>query len=660
MMKKICFLAFIIISSIYTSNAAHIIGGDLRVEWISQNQYKIHAKIYRDNNSTSTAPMPTNLLVGIYEIGTNSQTDVITAPLISSSFVSLGDPCYTPDPNQVEIEEGIYESAIITIPNFVDGYYLQAEVFARNYLSTNLNITPATPQGMTFYCEIPDPLLGNNSSPIFANYPPDAYFCVNTIKTFNFNISDPDGDSLVYTLTTPLRSVNTGATTPFINTFAGTGAYPYYPLVPWSATFSLSNIIGGVPMSIDVVTGDITASPAQLGFYTFAIRVEEFRNGVKIGEVRRDIQYGSLNCTGGSLPNFLNSEPTPGQTIEIPYNKLYCKDLIFNDANTLDTLYIEMISPIFDSGAFKTDPVPDVNGNLHYFYNYNGSIWTDSVVTPPNTYDNTVGAEFNIGIVANRFCWTPKCDQMGGTFPFKVRAFSIGCAGLSLDSIEFNIEVTPTTVEFGSINNVSIPYGEEYCQDLSFQNYDIVDSLKMNITSDIFNHGAYYPNVSNNYMYNDSLTTQVPNGGINTNNIATRFCWTPDCEQIGNVYNVKSILTSIDCPTGISDTMLFDIMVTPPLDSLELIPNVFTPNEDGINDTYHIAGISNPCSDNISVEIYSRWGTKVFESSVPTFNWDGKSTNGQKVSAGTYFIIIKGTFGNEVIDIEKRTVTVLN
>jgi gliding motility-associated-like protein len=653
---KLILLNLLILSS-FSAWSTHVIGGNISVIWESQNQYKIKVKIYRDDLSGG-AQMPASIEVGIYEIGTNNLEGFMTIPLASTSIIPLGDECYTPDPNSLQIEEGVYESTSnFFINSFSPGYYVQTEIFARNTLALNLNVTPSNLQGMTFYCEIPDPALGTNSSPIFDDYPVDAYFCINSSKIFNFNVTDPDGDSLVYSLATPLGTIST---TGGSNTTPGSGAYPYYPTVPWSAGYSLTNIVGGgSPMSINVITGDITAAPGVLGYFTFAVKVEEYRNGVKIGEVRSDIQYASLICSGSADPDFLNSEPTMGQTIQIPYNNLYCKDLIFNDINISDTLYIEMISPIFDSGAYQTTPIPDINGGLHFFYDFNGSIWTNSVVTSPNIYDNIVGAEFNIGTVANRFCWTPKCAQIGGTYPFKVIAFSLGCEGKSLDSIEFNIEVIPPIIEFGSMENISIPYGEEYCQDISFRDSEIVDVLQMNITSDIFNHGAYYPSVSNNYFYNDTLLTEVLNGGVNTNNLGSKFCWTPDCEHIGSVFNVQSILKSKECPAAIVDTISFDIIVTPPHDSLEVIPNVFTPNGDGMNDLYSISGISNPCNDNIHVKIFNRWGIKMYESTEPNFSWDGKTIGGGDVSSGTYFVTIQGVFGDELIELEKRTVTVL-
>jgi len=658
-MKKtlsIFFLLFIIFTN---SWATHVIGGDISVEWISQNNYKIHANIYRDDIA-GLATMPASLTVGIYEIGTNNLVTTVNVPRISMSIVPLGDQCYSPDPNAIRIQEGVFESSFnVNIPNSTtgNGYYVQTEIYARNTIAVNLD--NFNDYGMTFYCEIPDPAIGQNSSPQFSNYPADAYFCINSNKTFNFNTTDPDGDSLVYSLVTPLSS-NTTAGGNF--TTAGSGAYPYYPTVPWNVGggYSLSNIVGGSsPMSIDPVTGDITAIPSIQGVFTFAVRVEEYRNGVKIGEIRRDVQYNSLNCTSGNAPSFLNTVPVMGQTIQIPYNKLYCKDLIFSDANATDTLYFEMISPIFDSGAYIPTLTPDINGDYHYFYDYNGTSWNDSVVIPPNQFDATLNSYWNIGTVANRFCWTPKCNQIGETFPFQVNAFSLGCDGKSQDSILFNIEVMPPVVDFKSIPDEDIPYGQNYCRDISFKDTSIVDQLQITVNSSIFDLGASFPNLSNTYAYNDSVITNVPNSAASTEYLGAQVCWIPDCEQIGQTYNVTARLRSLDCPSGIDELISFDLSVTPPFDTLEVIPNIFSPNGDGMNDVFKVGGISNPCDDEISISIFDRWGKLVYESDEPEFEWDGKNKGGKEVASGTYFIIIQGVFAGEKIDLEKRIVTVL-
>jgi gliding motility-associated-like protein len=72
------------------------------------------------------------------------------------------------------------------------------------------------------------------------------------------------------------------------------------------------------------------------------------------------------------------------------------------------------------------------------------------------------------------------------------------------------------------------------------------------------------------------------------------------------------------------------------------IPNVFSPNADGIND---VLKISNTCSSvSFSVAIYNRWGQLIFsderaQGNSP-FTWDG-FINGIAAAEGTYFIIIQ-------------------
>ncbi len=68
-------------------------------------------------------------------------------------------------------------------------------------------------------------------------------------------------------------------------------------------------------------------------------------------------------------------------------------------------------------------------------------------------------------------------------------------------------------------------------------------------------------------------------------------------------------------------------------DSKVEIPNVFTPNQDGINDFFE-AG--NAQLEDYSMLIYNRWGTKVFSSSSPILYWDGQFEN-RDAPEGTYF-----------------------
>ncbi len=68
-------------------------------------------------------------------------------------------------------------------------------------------------------------------------------------------------------------------------------------------------------------------------------------------------------------------------------------------------------------------------------------------------------------------------------------------------------------------------------------------------------------------------------------------------------------------------------------------PNVFTPNQDGINDLYELEYSS---ADSYAIQIYDRWGKLVFASDDATQKWDG-NFEGKPCSDGVYYWIISFT-----------------
>jgi len=71
------------------------------------------------------------------------------------------------------------------------------------------------------------------------------------------------------------------------------------------------------------------------------------------------------------------------------------------------------------------------------------------------------------------------------------------------------------------------------------------------------------------------------------------------------------------------------------------IPNTFSPNDDGSNDTWEILGIE--LYPNCFVKIYDRWGQEVFQSSGYSKEkaWDGHGKGGGKLSEGVYFYMLE-------------------
>jgi len=68
----------------------------------------------------------------------------------------------------------------------------------------------------------------------------------------------------------------------------------------------------------------------------------------------------------------------------------------------------------------------------------------------------------------------------------------------------------------------------------------------------------------------------------------------------------------------------------------EAMPNVFTPNSDGINDLLDF-NLGNDLSQCSQVFVYNRWGVLVYESTKGFPIWDGRTFTGEEVVSGVYF-----------------------
>lgn len=75
----------------------------------------------------------------------------------------------------------------------------------------------------------------------------------------------------------------------------------------------------------------------------------------------------------------------------------------------------------------------------------------------------------------------------------------------------------------------------------------------------------------------------------------------------------------------------------PPLEFGDLVvPNVFTPNNDGINDEFTIRGLAN----GTYLLVFDRTGREVFESTSYENDWNGQDKSGRDLPPGTYWYIL--------------------
>ena len=90
-----------------------------------------------------------------------------------------------------------------------------------------------------------------------------------------------------------------------------------------------------------------------------------------------------------------------------------------------------------------------------------------------------------------------------------------------------------------------------------------------------------------------------------------------------------TVITNHEC----EDTYLYEITVHP--DFAVFMPNAFTPNGDGLNDTFKVKGIG---VKKYLLQIFSRWGKMIYESTNLEDEWDAADVPG-----GTYIYVIHAT-----------------
>lgn len=87
-----------------------------------------------------------------------------------------------------------------------------------------------------------------------------------------------------------------------------------------------------------------------------------------------------------------------------------------------------------------------------------------------------------------------------------------------------------------------------------------------------------------------------------------------------------------------------------------LIPNAFTPNNDGYNDVFKIDNFTD--QKLIEFKVFNRWGTILFQTTDPNVGWDG-TYRGRQQPLGVYGYVIRIAYPNKVIETYKGTVTLL-
>jgi gliding motility-associated-like protein len=360
--KKII-LSFVILVTSVESFAAHITGGEMFYDNLGSSgagmtKYRITLRLFRDDGSTG-ASMPNNVYIGIFDYGTKQQYPnsgrFYDVPRTGLQTVKKNQsPCAFGD-TILAYTMGIYTFEV-DLPNNSQGYLASYETCCRISNIVNVNSPPTGGggggTGSIYSVKISGTIV--NSGPRF----PVEVFLVCDRKPFewDFGAFDPDGDSLVYSFTQAYNSVNATSATN-INPATPNASPPDYPSVPYQNGYTAQFPLGN-PVGINPSTGLISGIAPATGLYVVCVVAKEYRNGILIGEHRKDLILKVGNCDFGGVNLPLNSTTCDGftQTFQnllfSPLNKTYYWDFGVVGITT-DTSTLEMPTYTFpDTGVY--------------------------------------------------------------------------------------------------------------------------------------------------------------------------------------------------------------------------------------------------------------------------------------------------------------------
>lgn len=415
--------------SLPTSHASHSMGSDLTYHCLGGNTYEIELSFYRDCAGVEadtggfivfqSSCFPADS-VEIFQIAGTGQE---ISPVCPANTTTCNGGTFT------GIQEYIYRGTI-TLPGPCADWQFSYNLCCRNNAITNI-VNPGQTQ-MYIYATLNNLITPCNNSPTFSNKPVP-FTCLGQQFCYNHGAYDQDGDSLTYSLITPYNSAGTPIT--YSN--------------PWTANNPLTSSPG---VTLNPLTGDICMTPTALEITVMAVLVNEYRNGVLIGSVERDIQVTVINCTN-VIPAMsgINGTNSFSQTV--------CAGA-------------QTCFSIFSS---------DVDNGQNTFVSWDYSIPNATFTTFPGTRENA------------SFCWTPTTAEINpNPYCFTVTVRDDNCPFVGTQTFSYCITVVGVNANAGP--------------DLS-----VACNATTTLTASASGGSGIY-----SYQWNNGSVTQTTSGGAGT------------------------------------------------------------------------------------------------------------------------------------------------
>ncbi len=420
-MKRILlFISLLFIG--FSSYSSHFRGADIRLVNLLNTQgqpsnfYKFVVRYYASSPASfvTTIYIKTRLKNAGNVINTFGCIKSTTPQL--ASITNNNCNTYLPVTNVYYAD---YESTPYDMSSYneLDNYYVNIEDIAGTYLNIDFN-----GNSIEHYTEFPRLNISSpykfNSSPNFNNHPL-FYTCVGNPVSIDYSASDANGDSLAYSLIVP---PSTGLVQP-----------------TFKSGYSISKYIVGNPdLSINSKTGLATFNPNLSGNYIVAVKIEEFRNGQKIGEVVKQHEITVIPSCGTNYTDvkpkfFFNNDSTRtqlqlstnsvGSSLEVlfyAYDNGLIKDSIYIEANSIN---------INGKDLRKVDTSK-----------YNWQILENGIFKNVGKSSINVSGKSNITIRFVINFHPALFDSLSGTYNFSIRLKDSKCTVANIDSTQFSLD----------------------------------------------------------------------------------------------------------------------------------------------------------------------------------------------------------------------------
>ncbi|MEM7367924.1 MAG: T9SS type A sorting domain-containing protein [Bacteroidota bacterium] len=383
------FLAFTYSHNLY---ATHTMGADITYSCLGGSQYQVKLTLFRD-------------CAGILPL-TSQSLQYSSASCGVSSFITL-----TQNPSVVDVTPlcpsatsacsggailfGIEQytfTGILNLPaNSCNDWELGWSNCCRNNAITTLNF-PGN-QSTYISASLDNTLNPCNSSPVFTHIP-TPIVCINQPVIYNHGVTDPDGDSLAFSLVDCFQDPST----------------PVSYATGFSNTTPLATAAG---VTIDSNTGEINFTPNQIQIGVICVQVDEYRSGVKIGETVRDMQFSVISCTNTPpVASGVNGNATD-YDLDLCVGGNVCFDILISD------LDLDNVTASWNSG---------IPGGTF-------TVANNGTQTPTAT-----------------FCWQPTAADVGSHF-FTVTVEDDNCPLSGSGTYAFTVNVSSS---FNSLNVIPV------------------------------------------------------------------------------------------------------------------------------------------------------------------------------------------------------------